>query len=84
MSGKRKRKYIYGATRRKLWEKLGKGCVRCGAETALFRGSPYSDPPVAHLDHIVPFSKGGRCSEKNMQVLCESCNCSKGAKLEMV
>lgn len=33
-----------------------------------------------HLDHIVALSKNGRNIDSNIQILCVSCNCSKGAK----
>lgn len=33
-----------------------------------------------HLDHIQPLSKGGTNDDENVQLLCQSCNCSKGAK----
>lgn len=32
------------------------------------------------LDHIYPLSKGGQHEESNLQILCASCNRSKGAK----
>ena len=33
-----------------------------------------------HMDHIVAISKGGQNIDSNMQLLCVSCNTSKGAK----
>lgn len=47
-------------------------CVRCGA-------SPATDPTCKlHIDHVVPFSKGGRTMLENLQTLCEMCNLGKG------
>lgn len=31
-----------------------------------------------HVDHIVPFSQGGKTEFRNLQVLCEKCNLGKG------
>ncbi len=47
-------------------------CVRCGA-------SPATNPTCRlHIDHIVPFSKGGKTILVNLQALCENCNLGKG------
>lgn len=47
-------------------------CVRCGV-------SPATDPTCKlHVDHIVPFSKGGKTTVENLQTLCEECNLGKG------
>ena len=46
-------------------------CQHCGA-------SPAKDPSVElHLDHIVPWSKGGETTYENLQILCLKCNLGK-------
>lgn len=42
-------------------------CVYCGAE-------------AAHLDHVVPISKGGADAAHNLLPACANCNLSKGAR----
>jgi hypothetical protein len=47
-------------------------CVLCGR-------SPAKDIGVdLHLDHIIPFSKGGKTEIDNLQTLCADCNLGKG------
>ena len=47
-------------------------CCACGA-------SPAKDPSVIlHIDHIVPWSKGGETEMNNLQTLCSKCNFGKG------
>lgn len=47
-------------------------CIRCGS-------SPATDISCKlHVDHIVPFSKGGRTTLDNLQTLCKKCNLGKG------
>lgn len=47
-------------------------CVTCGR-------SPATDPTcVLHVDHVVPFSQGGRTRSDNLRALCEHCNLGKG------
>jgi hypothetical protein len=47
-------------------------CRMCGA-------SPAKDPAVTlHVDHIVPWSKGGQTVLANLQTLCATCNIGKG------
>ena len=46
-------------------------CCLCGA-------SPAKDPSVElHLDHIIPWSKGGKTTLDNLQTLCSKCNIGK-------
>ena len=46
-------------------------CCACGA-------SPAKDSSVVlHIDHIIPWSKGGATSLENLQTLCSRCNMGK-------
>ena len=46
----------------KVWNRDGGKCVLCGSNENI------------EFDHIVPFSKGGANTYRNIQILCESCN----------
>jgi 5-methylcytosine-specific restriction endonuclease McrA len=46
-------------------------CCACGASPAL-------KPCIElHVDHIVPWSKGGKTVLENLQTLCSACNLGK-------
>ncbi len=46
-------------------------CCACGT-------SPAKDPSVElHIDHIIPWSKGGESTLENLQTLCSKCNLGK-------
>lgn len=47
-------------------------CCLCGASPALTPGVQL------HIDHIVPWSKGGETVLENLQTLCSDCNLGKG------
>lgn len=50
-------------------------CCCCGA-------SPAMDPAVIlHVDHVIPWSKGGKTTLDNLQTLCSNCNYGKGNML---
>jgi hypothetical protein len=51
-------------------------CVACGR-------SPAKDGNVElHVDHIIPWSRGGGNVEPNLRTLCAQCNLGKGAKID--
>ena len=46
-------------------------CKQCGA-------SPAKDSAIElHIDHVVPWSKGGETTFENLQTLCSQCNLGK-------
>ncbi len=46
-------------------------CCACGA-------SPVKDPSIElHIDHIIPWAKGGETEIDNLQTLCSKCNLGK-------
>ena len=53
----------------KVWRRDEGKCVQCGSQENL------------EFDHMVPFSKGGANTYRNIQLLCESCNRKKSAKI---
>lgn len=53
----------------KVWNRDGGECVECGSNENL------------EFDHIIPFSKGGANTYRNIQLLCEKCNRSKSDKI---
>jgi DNA-directed RNA polymerase subunit RPC12/RpoP len=52
--------------RNKIYERDGYKCLKCGSINKLT------------IDHITPFSKGGKTEESNLQTLCKNCNSKKG------
>ena len=54
-----------------VYQRDGNQCLRCGATEGL------------SLDHIHPWSKGGKDTFENLRVLCLSCNSSRGNRIEV-
>jgi hypothetical protein len=46
----------------KVWNRDGGRCVKCGGNENL------------EFDHIIPYSKGGATTYRNLQLLCQKCN----------
>lgn len=53
-------------------------CLICGESPAT------SIDCRLHVDHIYPFSKGGKTEISNLRTLCEKCNLGKSAKIEEI
>lgn len=68
----RDRRDINLRTRFRVMQRDNFKCCLCGA-------SPANDPSVVlHIDHIIPWSKGGQTTFDNLQTLCSKCNLGKG------
>jgi hypothetical protein len=52
-----------------VWQRDKGQCVKCGSHEKL------------EFDHIIPIAAGGSNTERNVQLLCEACNRSKGATI---
>lgn len=64
-----KREHIADRIRIFVWQRDEGKCVKCGSIEKL------------EFDHIIPVAKGGNNTERNIQLLCEACNRSKGANI---
>jgi hypothetical protein len=59
------RQGIPTTVRRAVWVRDNGRCVQCGSRERL------------EYDHIIPISKGGSNTERNIELLCEACNRAK-------
>ena len=60
---------LSSAVKRKVWQRDHGRCVSCGSNEWL------------EYDHIIPVSKGGSNTVRNIQLLCSKCNQSKSNKI---
>lgn len=52
-----------------VWQRDGGKCAKCGSQERL------------EYDHFIPISQGGSNTARNIQLLCEKCNRSKGGSI---
>lgn len=64
------RRAISSSVRMEVWRRDGGKCVKCGSRENL------------EYDHIIPISKGGSNTARNIELLCEKCNRSKSALIQ--
>ncbi len=67
-----RRREVSLGTRFRVLQRDNFKCVLCGESPATTLGCKL------HVDHIVPFSKGGSCTENNLRTLCKDCNIGRG------
>tara|TARA_B100001057_G_scaffold57880_1_gene51282 strand:+ start:162 stop:755 length:594 start_codon:yes stop_codon:yes gene_type:complete len=65
-----KRHSISSDLRKIVFNRDGGKCVKCGSKENI------------HFDHIIPVSKGGSTTLKNLELLCQDCNLSKSDNIE--
>ena len=65
----RRREPIPDPVKVNVWQRDRGRCVKCGSQEAL------------EFDHIIPLSKGGGNTTRNIQLLCEKCNREKAGNL---
>lgn len=61
-----KRPWVPLPVQRAVWGRDGQKCVYCGSTAGPF-----------HLDHVMPWSRGGQHTVENMVVACQPCNSAK-------
>lgn len=52
--------------RNEIYDRDNWKCIECGNDKDLT------------LDHVIPFSRGGKTEKDNLRTLCQSCNSKKG------
>ena len=69
VSHKKKRRSIPKSVQREVWRRDEGKCTECGSKNNL------------EYDHIIPHSKGGADTARNLQLLCQTCNRTKSDKI---
>ena len=63
-------RHISSAVKMAVWRRDYGKCIECGSNEKL------------EYDHIIPVSKGGSNTERNIQILCEKCNRKKSSNIQ--
>jgi len=63
-------RHIPSSVKLAVWRRDNGKCVECGSKEKL------------EYDHIIPVSKGGSNTDRNIQLLCEKCNRKKSASIQ--
>jgi hypothetical protein len=63
-------RYVPVAVKISVWRRDEGKCVECGSKEKL------------EYDHIIPISRGGSNTERNVQLLCEKCNRKKFTRIQ--
>jgi hypothetical protein len=69
VSSSGRRDPIPESVRHEVWRRDGGQCVDCGSRDRL------------EFDHIIPLSKGGSNTARNIELRCQDCNRKKGASI---
>jgi 5-methylcytosine-specific restriction endonuclease McrA len=64
-----RREAIPERVRHEVWRRDRGTCVQCGSRARL------------EFDHIIPVSRGGSSTPRNLELRCEPCNRRKGARI---
>ena len=68
-SPKKRKRHITKKVTDEVWIRYQGQCAECGSRENI------------ELDHIIPFSKGGSNTSRNIQLLCQTCNRRKSNKI---
>lgn len=66
---RQRREAIPRAVQRDVWRRDEGRCIECSSKERLC------------FDHIIPYSRGGSSTARNLQLLCERCNLAKGNRI---
>jgi len=66
---KHRSRRISQEVKREVWRRDMGRCIECSSKEKL------------EFDHIIPFSKGGNNTVRNIQLLCEDCNRKKSKNI---